>query len=268
MSNAARIADATAGFRGCMRWMSLIVLSVFLSACALRPIAPELSRAEVLARANPDTNTSVDLDTAKNLLSGWHNVYLEAAQSRRNWQLGFGEVLFYGSVFAVLGAITNHDHLRNLGIAAAGGSSLGSGHYQAAAQLTAFRKAIRRIACMEDAMMQITASDENQFAAELNQKQRTTLYELPAKVVNRIRKVRTELGDTLNGIELATPSKDDIANAFKSWLAAKEGSGTQQVAASRDPNATARMLRKARFTAALDKVDAEIDICMSDGGTS
>lgn len=261
MAHAGRTLGGGGWFRGGLRAGFATLLSISLAACALRPVPPELSREEVIAKATASSDTAVDLETAKKILNGWHNVYLEAAQSRRNWQLGFSEVLFYGSLFAVLGAIINHDHARNLGIAAAGGSSLASGHYQANVQAAAFRKAVRRLACLEEATMQITPRDEARYASSLAPALRATLYELPAKMVNRIRKVRTELGDTLNGIELATPSRDDIANAFKSLLDARQKAATVQVAGGVDA------LRKARFEAALEKVEAEFQICMSDGGS-
>lgn len=247
-------------------------MTIALSACSLMPIPPEYSNQTIVTeKATALSDTSVDLDTAKKLLNGWHNVYTDAAQARRKWQLGFGETMFYGSVFAVLGAITNHDRLRNLGIAAAGGSSLASGHYQAGTQATAFRKAIKKLACMEEATMQITPADENQFSGAITADQRQVLVGLPVRIVSRIRKVRTELGDTLNGIELSTPSKDDIADAFQKWLTAKKKTTDAQAARFSDPDADAAqralLLRKDRFAAALDKVEAEIDICMTEGAT-
>ena len=242
------------------------------------PVPPEMTRAEAMTRAPSSSDTSMDLDTAKKLLSGWRVVYIEAAESRRRWQLGFGEALFYGSVFAVLGTIRNHDHLRNLGIGAAVGSSLLGSHYQASAQLTAFRKAIKRLNCLEETVMQITPEDEIQFS-ELTPQQKQTLVDLPVRLVNRVEKVRTELGDTLNGIQLSTPSKEEIASMFQKWLVAKQSAvaapvTSKEAAFGKVPGALvdpvieqarlrALQIRRDRFVAALDRANPEIDVCMA-----
>lgn len=204
--------------------MKRILLVIFfclygLSGCALWPIPPNKTIAEAQKEATIPIDTSLTIDDAKRLVNGWSNIYEDAALGRRRWQLGFSEVLFYGSILAVAGSATHHDRVRNVGIGLAGSSSLLAGHYKIDEQLAAFRKAIGRLTCMEEATLQVTQVDIETFEIQ-EIKTQTAAAELPATLFRNVNRVRRELGDTLNALNLTTPSRADIADAYKKYLAA------------------------------------------------
>lgn len=201
-----------------MKVTFICVLCFFgFSGCALWPLPPNYTTVDAQKAASIPSDTSIDIDGAKKLINGWLNIYEDAALGRRRWQLGFSEVLFYGSILAVGGSATHHDRLRNVGIGLAGSSSLLNGHYKIDEQLAAFRKAIGRLACMEEATVQIVQQDVALFEIS-DAKMHKATVDLPVTLFQYVNRVRRELGNALNSIVLAALTQKEIYDAYQKYL--------------------------------------------------
>lgn len=254
-----------------------ISVALAMGGCSsVLPVAANYSNEQVIAKSDIDAaaHTSLTLAQAKKLANGWKNIYLEAQATRQEWQSAFGETIFYGSILAVLGIVTHHDRVRNLGLVLAGGAGLADGHYKLAVQRAAFRKAESRMACIERAMLQITPANVATF--DVAGAVRETLTSLPVLVVEHAETVRGELRKSLLDIELTTPSRQEISDAFTRL---KEAEANVPRPAALTTNERAKHIntfganrtqseqeeQKQAFLAALAKVKAEFGVCVKAG---
>lgn len=235
-----------------MRFIVVAVSALLVSGCAIYPVEPKYDEKVLVQNGKEVGITLLDLEGSRNLLAGWKFRLQEAADDRQTGVTVASEILYYGTIFAVAGAAATKIGLRNTGLGMSVGSSLFTSHYQQKVQQQAFRRSVARLDCAEKAIAPIRPDvEETHFVVgELDSKElRAPLIQVPRQTTDFIKQTRIELSNSLQAIDLAAPSQEQLASTFAQFKA-KQAEGEKKAQGLQQSTVQNVQLKKAqRITA-------------------
>jgi len=220
-----------------------VCMSLIVSACAfdsphsVYPVAPKKTTKELIAAAGSDDIPNMQLAESRLALIGLHNILEAAAGGREKTNLIASELLYYGTLVAVLGVTLDSRAARNAGAAVGAGAELFSGHYHLSDQQVVFEKALARVDCGRDAIAPMTPAILDTFPSKdladvtpTPTKEQsdsgvkdaaTSFAELPQNTLDFVNKVQSDLKVALSKVVLSAPSKDDLNKSIDTWNKAR-----------------------------------------------
>ena len=231
-----------------MRGAGIFALATLVSACSIYPVAPKLSLQELRDRAPSDAQIPPDLSNSRALLAGLHKVLEDGADNRQTISIAASEVLYYGTLLAILGVTLDSRAARNTGAGLGFGAEIFTGHYKLADQHVIFQKALAQVICAEDAIAPVAPGVLNSFpngnlvqvpppnpplADGMSAEQ--TIEALPARTIVFVRTVQKQLGDALDKVVLPAMSKEDLKTLVDTWDNSRKAAAAAQTGEHADP---------------------------------
>lgn len=222
-----------------------VVVVLTLSACTTlldKPRSPypafrTRTNSELIDKAGIQVLQPLNFDSAHKVLIGLTVLYDDARYGRQMNATIANELLYYGTLTAVLGVTLDSRAARNTGAAVAAAGDLFNSHYRTAEQQAVFEKAYARTKCGEDAIVPLTDEVLASFGADglanaqpgLDDKQRaagvkdaqTALDQLPDDTQTFINQVQADLATALRGLPITT-DKDALSKTVGTYNTARE----------------------------------------------
>lgn len=226
-----------------MRILLALALAACVASCAIDsprsiyPVASRKSPQELLDAAKSRDIPVLDLEKSHQLLTGLHDLIEDASTGRQKKNLVASELLYYGTLVAVLGVTLDSRAARNTGAAVGAAAELFSGHYKLADQKVVFDKALARIDCARMAIMPLSPGvwatfpspglenvtpkpNEEQTKAGVTDAA-TSFAELPQDTLEFVDQVQTDLIAALNKITLSAPTRTELTTSVNAWNQAR-----------------------------------------------
>ncbi|MBI0329159.1 hypothetical protein [Burkholderia plantarii] len=159
------------------------------------------------------------VDDSRNLVIGLAQKLDAASRHRDDGKLVLRELLFYGTLLAAGGVAAGSIAVRNIGGVIAGGSVTLDSHYQPSVQSRAFANAATMMRCAQDRLDPIDPALIDvlgpALTSDVTPEVRSAYADIPAQVRDYVKRVGLNLQAELAAVQLATPSRQEIATALQ-----------------------------------------------------
>jgi len=225
-----------------------VAVAVALTGCAQLfqqarspyPVMPHYNNSDLSTPIDTKIDPPFDLSSgnAHVALVNLERIYDDAARGRQANATVANELIYYGTLAAVLGVTLDSRAARNTGAAVAAGGDLFNSHYKTADQQAILKKAVARVRCGEDALRPLTVEIYNSFGGRDGFKDvqpsptddekkagvvdaLTAVDRFPADTQNFLNGVQVALENALDGVALTT-SSDDLSTTVSKYNDARK----------------------------------------------
>ncbi|WP_246792133.1 hypothetical protein [Burkholderia perseverans] len=217
-------------------WLVPFVV-VFTSGCAsdtwIYPVFNANDQRALVKDGAQSAAVPLTVDDSRNLVIGLTQKLDSASRHRDDGKLVLRELLFYGTLLAAGGVAAGSIAVRNIGGVIAGGSVTLDSHYQPSVQSKAFANAATMMRCAQDRLDPIDPALVDvlgpSLTSDVKPEVRSAYAGIPQQVRDYVNRVGLNLQAELAAVQLATPSRQEIASALQN---ASEADGTAKDAAS------------------------------------